>query len=259
MKTQVSITISLLALLGFACSGKQQTDASVPLVVAAAANVQFAMAALEKAFEQSSGNQVEVILSSSGKLTTQIKQGAPYDVFVSADTKYPEALVEAGKAAGQARIYAYGSLVLWSLSDSIGLNADLKGLDNAGIRKIAIANPRTAPYGEQSMIALERAGLVDWVRSRLVYSESIAQTNQYVLSGACQIGFTAKAVVVSPELSGKGRWVAVDPALYSPIAQAALVTLHGQRRHPEASQAFLDFLLSAEGRKILERYGYQLP
>lgn len=236
----------------------RQGAPSGPLMIAAAANVQFAMEELEARFEEQTGIPVEVILSSSGKLAAQIRQGAPFDLFVSADTKYPEFLYQEGAAAGTPRIYAYGALVLWTLKD-LDLSRDLAVLTDPSIRKIGMPNPKTAPYGEQAMLALQNSGLADSLQSRLVFGESIAQVNQYVLSGACEIGFTARSVVMAPELKGKGKWAELDKSTYRPIAQAVVITNYGQENNPETSRLFFDFLFSSEGRAIFQKFGYELP
>ncbi len=229
------------------------------LTVAVAANVQFAMAELKAAFEKESGLSVNVAVSSSGKLATQILQGAPYSLLASADMKYPAALLERGKAANAPRVYAYGALVLWTMKDDIELLADPAFLLGDSIRKVAIANPRNAPYGEQAIRYFEHYGLLDAIRSKLTYGESIAQTNQYIISKAVEAGITAKSVVLSPEMKNTGKWVELPPDSYQPIEQGVVITSYGQEKHPQASQRFYEFLFSEKARAIFERYGYQLP
>lgn len=265
MRKTLSVLLFMGALSLFGCrnrAGDQSENDQAPppdkVLVATAANVQFAMDELTRLFEEQSGIKAEVILSSSGKLTAQIQQGAPYDLLVSADMKYPKTLYESGQAEAPPRVYALGALVLWTLGD-IELSADLSFLQNPAIHKIAIANPQNAPYGEQAVRALQHYGVYDQVVSRLVYGESIAQTNQYILSRVSEVGFTAKSVVLSPEIQGKGHWVEIDPAAYSPIEQGVVITRYGEEHHPEASRRFYDFLFSQTARDILIRYGYGLP
>src|SRR5215471_8585656 len=162
------------------------------LTVAAAANVQFVMYELTKDFESSTGIKTDIILNSSGKLNAQIKEGAPYDVFVSADMKYPEELYKTGFAISSPNVYANGLLVLWTTQPNITPGADLKILTSDAVKKIAVANPQTAPYGEASVEAMNYFKVYDQVKDKLVYGESISQTNQYISSGAADIGFTAK-------------------------------------------------------------------
>lgn len=251
----------LLFLLLLGCTGKTGQDRrdQPALTVATASNVQYAMTELAREFERQTGVRVELILSSSGKLAAQISQGAPYDLFVSADEKYPASLNERGFAAAPPRIYAYGALVLWSVKSGYDLSGGLAALPTQGTGKIAVANPALAPYGEQSIRVLEQEGLLEQLRPRLVYGENISQTNQYILSGACEVGFTAKSIVLAPDLPQKGTWVEIPPEKYSPIAQAAMITRHGQKARPEESGRFFEFLFSGAAQEILRRYGYQLP
>ncbi|MDX1666819.1 MAG: molybdate ABC transporter substrate-binding protein [Saprospiraceae bacterium] len=248
----------LLTCWFFSC-GSRSGDRDPRLLVAAAANVQFAMEALETAFERESGIEIEVIVSSSGKLTAQIRQGAPYDLLISADTLYPGVLYREGYALRPPEIYAYGSLVLWSLQDDIALEGDLLFLGREDIEKIALANPLNAPYGKETIRALESKGLLSKLESKLVYGESIAQTNQYILSRACQVGFTAKSVVVSPRVAGVGQWVEVAEELYRPIAQGVVITRSGEEKYPELSRKFYTFLFGESATQIFREFGYDLP
>ncbi|MBN2614255.1 MAG: molybdate ABC transporter substrate-binding protein [Bacteroidales bacterium] len=225
------------------------------LTIATAANMQFAMKAIVHQFSRETGVQCKVIISSSGKLTAQIKSGAPYDVFVSADMKYPETLYKAGFGFAPPKIYAYGKLVLWSLKKQGALS--LQELSDQNIKHIALANPKTAPYGVAAEQVLKATGLFDAVKDKLVFGESIAQTNQFITSGTADIGFTAQSVVLAPEVKGKGSWIVIDPDLYKPIAQGILVLKHGEKHNNEAVK-LVDFLFSKKGRTILEIYGYKV-
>ena len=222
MKKGIFTLFVLLCLGG--CSkekGKQQEAPSASITVAIAANVQFAMEEIKVAFEKQQGIQVDLISTSSGKLSTQIRQGAPYHVFVSADTKYPDSLVQSGDATSPSKVYAYGMLVVWTMRPDLDISEGMQVLDDGALKKIAVANPITAPYGQEAIRALTRAHLLDSVQPKLVYGESIGQTSQYILSGAAELGFTAKSVVLAPEMQGKGRWIEIPADLYEPIAQAA--------------------------------------
>ncbi len=249
-----------LALTLSACSpaAERGGGGTERIVVAAAANVQFAVKALEPLFEEETGVDVEFIVSSSGKLTAQILQGAPYDLLVSADLKYPYTLEQEGQTGGPVRPYALGTLVMWTKKGA-PLDADLRFLTDPSIRKIAIANPKTAPYGEQTINILKYFGIYEQVASKLVFGESIAQTNQYIISGACELGFTAKSVVLSPEMEGQGQWIDIDEKAYSPIVQGMVVTSYGQEHHRESSTLFYNFMLGPRAREVLTRYGYQAP
>ena len=257
--------IFTLPLFLLQCTGsnprEQQADKSTKpeITVAVAANVQFAMKELKAAFEQETGIDVNVVISSSGKLATQILQGAPYSLLVSANMKYPEALVQGGKAAGSPQIYAYGVLVLWTLKEGARLDAEPTFLLADSIRKVAIANPRNAPYGEQAVNYFKYYGVYEAIQSKLAYGESIAQTNQYVLAGAVDAGITARSVVLSPELRGKGQWIELPAEAYQPIEQGVVVTAYGQEKRPEESRRFFDFLFSKKAKQVFEKYGYNLP
>ncbi|AUD01753.1 molybdate ABC transporter substrate-binding protein [Spirosoma pollinicola] len=226
------------------------------LRVAVAANAQFVMEQLKTAYQKKTGTSIELIVNSSGKLTTQIQQGAPYDVFLSADMPYPETLYKAGLTVDAPVIYAYGSLVLWTAGD-IPLTADLTILSNSVIRHIAIANPATAPYGEAAVSYLTYKKLLDKIKPKLVYGESIAQVNQYILSGASEVGFTAKSVVLDPSLAKKGRWVDLPQTGYSPIAQGVVILK--RTNQGKAAQQFVQFLRSPAARRILQQFGYRSP
>ena len=225
------------------------------LRVAVAANAQFVMEQLKTAFQKQTGVEVESIVNSSGKLTTQIQQGAPYDVFLSADMEYPQTLHKAGLTLAAPVVYAYGSLVLWTAGD-LAVGADLKVLSDPNVRHIAIANPATAPYGEAAISFLKSRKLLDQVQSKIVYGESIAQVNQYILSGSAEVGFTAKSVVLDPSLTKRGHWVDLPTTGYSPIAQGVVVLKRTEQT--KAAQQFLAFLGSPTARRILQQFGYQV-
>lgn len=259
MKNILLYTILAMLVLSACQNEKAASDPDQKLTIAVAANAQFAMEALKEAFEKNSDARVELIIGSSGKLTTQILQGAPYDVFVAADLKYPDTLFRAGMATSAPLIYAYGSLVMWTCKD-IDLSQGVGAVLDEKVKKIAIANPKTAPYGEETLRMLSNLRRYnEKTADKIVYGESIAQTNQYITSGNCEIGFTAKSVVMSPQMKGKGKWIEMNQISYQPIAQGVVITKYGSEKHPNSSKAFTDLLLSTKGQKILEQYGYRLP
>jgi molybdate transport system substrate-binding protein len=220
--------------------------------VAVAANAQFVMGKLQTEFERKTRITLEPVINSSGKLTTQIQQGAPFDVFLSADMQYPDALYASGQASTKPRIYAYGLLVLWTRTNT-GSSTGLSALSKPQIRKIALANPKTAPYGAAAVELLTSQGLLTKIQEKIVYGESIAQVNQYLLSGAVDAGFTAKSVVLEPALRGKGRWIEVEGA--TPIAQGVVLL----KNAGDGARQFYDFLFSPSARAIFQQYGYRLP
>jgi molybdate transport system substrate-binding protein len=227
------------------------------LTVAVAASAQYAFAELQSAFHEQSGHELKPVLGSSGKLSAQIMHGAPFDVFLSADMAYPQKLFEAGLST-RPKTYAYGALVLWTMND-LDLGNWQRALPGAGIRKIAVANPKIAPYGQQAMKALEHFGLDQTLKPKLVIGESVSQVNQYIHSRSADAGFTAKSVVVSPAMKGRGKWIELPKESYEPIAQGIVVLKHGQQFHREAAVRFHDFMFTPLAQAILKRYGYLLP
>ena len=226
------------------------------LHVAVAANAQFVANKLKEAFKKETGIDAELTTSSSGKLTAQIEQGAPFNVFLSADMKYPEELYSKGLTTNKPQVYAYGTLVLWTLKN-INLTSDLSILSNRNVQKIAIANPKLAPYGEAAVQALTKRNLLSRVQQKVVYGESIAQVNQYLLSGAADVAFTAKSVVLDSAVSNKGKWIEVSPKWYNPIAQGVVIIRQSDAKQMSAANKFYQFLFSKKAKDIFIKYGYR--
>lgn len=245
-----TLLYSAALLLTWGCSKPNEK-----VVVATAANVQYVMRELQKVFEKETGIALELVVSSSGKLTTQIREGAPFDLFVSADTRYPQEIYSNGGSELPPKVYARGALVLWT-RDSVA-TPRLESLAEPHIRKIALANPRTAPYGQAAIEVLQQAGLYEQVESKLVYGESIAQTTQYIETGAADVGFTALSVVLSPEMKNVGNWIKLDSSAYRPIDQAAVLLLHSKDSPKrDKSRKFYEFLYSEKAKEIFRQYGY---
>ncbi|HLD69727.1 MAG TPA: molybdate ABC transporter substrate-binding protein, partial [Candidatus Omnitrophota bacterium] len=192
------------------------------ITVAAAANVQYPLGELKAEFEKNTDIKLKTIIGSSGKLTAQIENGAPFDIFISADMEYPETLHKEGLTYRPPRIYAYGVLVLWTLKD-LDLSKGMEVLTDPAVKKVALANPKTAPYGRQAVNAMKHYKLYEETQPKLVYGESIAQVNQFITTQALDLGFSAKSVVLAPNLKEKGKWVEVDASAYSPIAQGVVI------------------------------------
>ena len=225
------------------------------LTIATAANMQYAMAELMESFSKHSGVACHMVVGSSGKLTAQIMEGAPYDVFVSADKKYPQALYEAGMTLSRPITYAQGHLVLWSTNlKSIALEQ----LTNSEVEHIAIANPETAPYGSAARELLNNVDLWEQVESKLVYGESVAQTNQFISSGAASMGITSESTVMAPINEHQGTWVHLDEDFYTPIEQA-LVLIKSTPDKEQQAAAFRDFVQTPEGKQILIKFGFRIP
>ena len=226
------------------------------VLVAAAPNIKFAFDNLEAAFHQQTGIAVKPVYASSGALTQQIEAGAPYDVFLAADTKYPKHLYKAGMAASAPKVYAYGALVLWSKAP-LNLTNWQSLLKGPQIRKIAVPNPRLAPYGLEALRALKYYHLFNLLKGKIIYGENLLTVIQYVDAGVAEVGFTAKSLMVAPEMRGRGHWVKIPQSAYKPIAQSA-VLLKRSASNPDA-QKFLTFVYSPAGRRILKANGYRLP
>lgn len=231
------------------------------VVVAAASDLRYAMDDLIAAYETLHPEEaVDVTYGSSGNFFAQISQGAPFDIYLSADIEYPRALEEAGLGApGSTRLYAEGRIVTWVREDSpidvvaLGLTAVL----DPAAERVAIANPAHAPYGRAAQAALETSGIWEEIQPRLVFGENISQAAQFVESGAADIGIIALSLAIAPPLCHEGRYALVPADLHPPILQGALV-LTGAAR-PGAATAFLDFVLGPDGREGLDRYGFLLP
>lgn len=245
--------IRFLLLLITLCVLSCQNVKEGKLTIATAANVHFAMQELVEEFTNETGIEADIIHGSSGKLLAQIMEGAPYDVFVSADMKYPNTLYEAGKAEGKPKVYAYGNLVLWTVNG--GIIPSLEILASNSIRHIAMANSKTAPYGIATEQLLKHYDIYEQVKEKLVFGESIGQANQFINSGAAEIGFTAMSVVMSPKLKTKGKWILLDSSTYTPIAQGVVV-IKKEDNNTEQAQTFYQFLFSKKAQTILKKYGY---
>ncbi len=243
--------VALLLLCGAAAAAQ-------PVTVAVAANVKNAFEEVAAEFRKETGIEVQGVFGASGKIVAQVKSGAPYDVFLSADTEYPEALYKEGLATAAPRVYATGVLVLWTRKD-IDLGKGMAAVSDPAVAKVAIANPKLAPYGRAAMQALEKAGLAKAAEPKLVYGDSIGQTLQFADTGAADIAFVAKSLVIIPEMAGRGKWVEVPRGSYDAIAQAVVVLKHGAECQPDAARKFVDFLFTPKARAIFEKYGYVLP
>lgn len=237
--------------LFFACQPK-----SKPIfAVAAAANVQFAMEDLVLEFEKKYQQKINLVIGSSGKLTAQIQQGAPYSVFLSADKKYPEYLFENRKAIVLPKIYGKGKLAIWT-NKTLTINK-IEDILKPEFKKIAIANPQTAPYGKQAENVFKYYKIWETIQPKLIFAENIAQTNQYILSGACDVGITAFSTAFAKNIDHQGTWLAIDSNSYLPIEQGAVITTHGQQNCPDLSKQFYDLLFSDSAKAIFAKYGYQ--
>ena len=229
------------------------------LTIAAASDLQSALPPIASQFEKDTGQPVRLTFGSSGNFFTQIENGAPFDLFLSADIDYPRRLEASGQAEpGSLHHYAVGRLVLWTRTDSgIDVTRGLSALADTRVRRIAIANPAHAPYGRAAVAALRHEGLYDRVRNKFVLGENISQTAQFADSGSADVGLIALALALAPALKKSGTYSEIPESWHPPIEQAAVV-LTSSRQKPLARQ-FMEYLKKPEVVRTLESYGFALP
>ncbi len=229
------------------------------LTIAAASDLNFAMKEVVAAFEKQSSHRVKLSLGSSGNFYAQIQNGAPFDLYFSADIGYPKKLVEAGLTVpGSLYRYAVGRVVIWIRQESaIPLSKGLASLGDPSIKKIAIANPKHAPYGRAAVAAMQYTQLYEQVKDKLVLGENISQAAQFVESGACEIGIIALSLALAPAMQSKGTYWEIPPEAHPPLEQGAVILKHST--HQDAARAFLHFMQGTQGQEIMKRYGFTVP
>lgn len=229
------------------------------LTVAAAADLAAPAREIAAGFEKQTGNTIRLTLGSSGNFFTQIESGAPFDVFLSADTSYPTKLGTEGFAAGGTyRVYAIGQLVLWAPAGThVDLSKGMSALLDPTVHRIAIANPRFAPYGRAAVAAMQHFGVYDALRGKIIEGENISQAAQFVQSGNADAGLLAKSIVVASGLSARGQSWDVPEDAYPAIEQAAVVITSSHQS--ELANRFLDYVTGPAGRAVLARYGFRFP
>jgi molybdate transport system substrate-binding protein len=246
--------LALLLLLPGAFATAQE------ITVSAAADMSAALPELVAAYAKKTGQAVRLSFGSSGNLTNQIRNGAPFDIFFSADEEYPQQLIADG-LADKDTIYRYavGRLVLWVPGDSpLDLSKlGMKALLDPSVKKISIANPAHAPYGRAAEAALRHFGIYDQVSSRLVLGENVSQAAQFVESGNAQAGLIALSHALAPALKDKGRYWTVPLEAYPTLNQAAVVLSRSKQQ--DAARKFLEFVRSPEATSLLTSFGFSLP
>ena len=227
------------------------------ITIAAAADLKFALDEIVTAFRQTEPKAViEVIYGSSGKFHAQIQNGAPYDLYFSADIAYPQALHKAGLAASEVIPYAFGRIVLWSQRHD-ATQLTLSRLDSPEIKRIAIANPRHAPYGKRAVEALQAAGVWAKAEAKLVYGENIAHAAQFVQTGNAEVGIIALALALSPELAKQGSYWLIPDTLHAPLEQGFIITKRAAGN--ALAKRFADHMRAPAARAVMTRYGFTLP
>jgi len=229
--------------------------------IAGAANFVYALEALNTEFQRvAPAVKVTSTTGASGALFAQIQHGAPFDVFLSADTDYPQQVVDAGLAERSTlHIFARGRLVVWTTRADIDVSNLASAIRAPTVRKVAIAQPRAAPYGRAAQATLKSIGVWDEAEPKLVMGENVTQTAQFVETGNADLGLIAMSLVLSPQLANKGRWKEIPPESYKSVSldHAAVLTRRGAGN--PAAKRYLEFLRSAAAQKILRDFGYALP
>jgi len=241
----------LLIIVTFSCIFIYAQKANI----AAAANLRYVLEEIKTQYvNENPKADIQITYGASGTLTQQIINGAPFDLFLSADTVFPSKIKENGRASGEAITYCYGKVAMWSASLDVskGINIVL----SPEVKKIAIANPATAPYGESSVAALKNQSLYDKISGKIVWGENISQTAQFAFSGNAEIGFIALSLALAPEMKDKGKCYVLPEDICPPVQQAA-VLIKGWEKNGEADR-FLKYLMSTECKSTWEKYGYSV-
>jgi molybdate transport system substrate-binding protein len=251
---------SLLALLMMSLLGVPSRATERPPTVAAAANLNFALTEIAKQFERDRGTHVDVVFGASGTLTRQIRDGAPFEMFLAADEEFPGQLTAAGLTRDAGVVYAIGRLVLFAPTGSpLMVDERLDGLSRllsaGGVTHFAIANPDVAPYGRAAEAALRKHGLWDAIRSRLVLGDSIAQAAQFAMTGNAVGGLIAYSLVKEPALADKGHYALVPQTDHPPLRQRMVLL---KQASPIVEQ-FYAYMQGRAARSVLNKNGYEVP
>jgi molybdate transport system substrate-binding protein len=245
------VTTLLLGLGGF-CEAQEIT-------VAAAADLQFVMQDITARFQKDTGRSVKLIYGSSGSFFQQIQNGAPFDMFLSANLDYAKRLEAAGLTEpGTFYQYAVGKIVIWVPNDSkVDISSGLQALVNPAIKKIAVANPQHAPYGQAAVAAMKKENVYDKVVDKFVLGENISQTASFVISGSADVGIVALSLALSPNMKDKGRYAKIPSGDYPPIEQACVVLKSSRQK--DTAKAFLNFIKTPAIAGLFRTYGFDVP
>lgn len=245
-------SFALMLLVSAACAAQEIT-------VAAAADLQFAMQDIATKFQKETGNTVKLVYGSSGNFFQQLQNGAPFDLFFSANVDYAKKLESSGLTEpGSFYQYAKGKVVVWVPTQSkLDVSSGLKVLLDPSISKIAVANPQHAPYGQAAVAALQKEGIYDKLKDKLVLGENISQTASFVLSGSADVGIVALSLALSPNMKDKGRYGEIPSSDYSPIEQACVILKSAKNK--EIAQKFLAYLKRSASASVLKSYGFDVP
>ena len=258
----VVLALGLISLGNIRAAGIENSKSKIEnsaVSVAAASDLVFCLESLNTEFAKTAPDvALKVSTGSSGNFFAQIQNGAPFDVFLSADLRYPRELV-AAKAADEKSLtlYAIGRIVLWTKRTDLDVAHVAETVRDSRVQKLAIANPAHAPYGRAAQEALEKLGVWKDAQPKLVLGENIAQTAQFVQTGNADAGIVALSLVLAPTLKDVGRWTLIPLSLYAPLEQGAVLTTRGAAN--PAAVRYLAFLRTPEARTIFDRYGFRLP
>ena len=238
----------IFCLLMFFVSGKSQT-----LTLAVAANFRDPMNEIIQAFRKENPDiSVRPVFGSSGSLYQQISHNAPFDIFFSANTRYPDELFKQGRTCDTPKIYALGKLILWSRD--IQISNGMSVLNQQNIKKIAIANPELAPYGKGAVESLKHEKIYSAIQKKLVIADNIAQAAQFAISGNADAGLLAYSQLFSPAINGEGSYYLIPENFYNPIQQAVVIVCRDKKN--ATAEQFMSFMKSKTAEKIIIRYGY---
>ncbi len=251
-KVVLIIALFVVGVSGTLCKAQEIT-------IAAAADLQFVMQDIAARFQKETGKSVKPIYGSSGNFFQQIQQGAPFDMFFSANLDHARKLEAADLTEpGTFYRYAIGKIVIWVPNDSkLDVSSGLQSLLNPAIKKIAIANPQHAPYGQAAVAAMKKENIYDQVADKFVLGENISQTASFVLSRPADVGIVALSLALSPNMKDKGRYAEIPGTDYPPIEQACVILKSSQQK--ETAKAFLKFIQTPTVTGLFRDYGFDVP
>jgi molybdate transport system substrate-binding protein len=251
------IAFVFVAMVGLAAASLRAAE----IRIAAASDLKFALDDLVKEYQsQHTNSTVRITYGSSGNFFAQLQNRAPFDLYLSADIEYPRRLAAAGLALDtNAFLYAVGRIVVWSATNSPvdAKQLGIRALLDPAVKKIAIANPQHAPYGRAAVAAMKSFEVYRQAQPKLVLGENIAQTAQFIQSGAAEVGIVALSLAVSPQMRDAGHYWEVPLDAYPEMQQGGIILKW--TKHPDLARSFRDFVLGEHGRAVLTRYGFSLP
>jgi len=251
----VGLLTIIMLVIPLMCSAAATNE----LVIAAASDLNFAFKELVAEYEKTTGHHVKLSFGSSGNFYSQIKNGAPFDLYFSADIGYPKKLEGAGLTVpGSLYRYAVGRIVVWTgTASALDVTKGITVLQEPKIKKIAIANPKHAPYGRAAVAAMEHFKVYDQVKDRLIFGENVSQAAQFIESGACEIGIVALSLALAPTMKARGTYWEIPAEAHPPLEQGAVILQSSS--HQGAARQFLEFVKGTQGQEIMRRYGFTVP